>query len=140
MEINATNLTTLILDTIDELKRLQGIWKDEFRDVPPVLWFGNLNEKQTPLKGRVLVVSANPSRPEQPKRNPRIPYSKKWNIDQPDVEEWCHTGRSPCLSHISTIVATNSPAFSGWMIVMSGCFARYVSQSEKQVYRGLSLL
>ena len=33
MEINATNLTTLILDTIDELKRLQGIWKDEFRDV-----------------------------------------------------------------------------------------------------------
>ena len=87
MEINATNLTTLILDTIDELKRLQGIWKEEFRDVPPVLWFGNLNEKQTPLKGRVLVISANPSRPEQPKNNPRIPYSEKWNTELVKVEE-----------------------------------------------------
>ena len=87
MEINATNLTTLILDTIDELKSLQVIWKDEFRDVPPVLWFGNLNEKQTPLKGRVLVISANPSRPEQPKNNPRIPYSEKWNTELVKVEE-----------------------------------------------------
>ena len=83
-------LKQLIFDSISELRRLQKMWQKtypdcstmEFRDVPPVLWFGNI--KNNP---QVLVVSANPSRPEQPKSNPRIPYSKKWNIDQPDVEE-----------------------------------------------------
>lgn len=72
----------IISESVEELKRLRKIWPEEFRDVPPVLWFGNI--KNNP---QVLVVSANPSRPEQPKSNPRIPYSKKWNIDQPDVEE-----------------------------------------------------
>jgi len=82
MEINDTNLKLLILDIIEELKRLRGLWKDEFRDVPPVLWFGDIHNNP-----QVLVVSANPSRPDQPNSNPRIPYCKKWNIDQPDVEE-----------------------------------------------------
>ena len=82
MEINDTNLKLLILDIIEELKRLRGLWKDEFRDVPPVLWFGDIHKNP-----QVLVVSANPSRPDQPNSNPRIPYCKKWNIDQPDVEE-----------------------------------------------------
>lgn len=82
MEINDTNLKVLILDIIEELKRLRGLWKDEFRDVPPVLWFGDIHNNP-----QVLVVSANPSRPDKPNSNPRIPYCKKWNIDQPDVEE-----------------------------------------------------
>ena len=82
MEINDTNLKLLILDIIEELKRLRGLWKDEFRDVPPVLWFGDIHNNP-----QVLVISANPSRPDQPNSNPRIPYCKKWNIDQPDVEE-----------------------------------------------------
>lgn len=82
MEINDTNLKLLILDIIEELKRLRGLWKDEFRDVPPILWFGDIHNNP-----QVLVVSANPSRPDQPNSNPRIPYCKKWNIDQPDVEE-----------------------------------------------------
>ena len=85
-----SELKQLIFDSISELRRLQKMWQKtypdsstmEFRDVPPVLWFGNI--KNNP---QVLVVSANPSRPEQPKSNPRIPYSKKWNIDQPEVEE-----------------------------------------------------
>ena len=82
MEINDTNLKLLILDIIEELKRLRGLWKDEFRDVPPVLWFGDIHNNP-----QVLVISANPSRPDQPNSNPRIPYCKKWNIDQPDIEE-----------------------------------------------------
>lgn len=82
MEINDTNLKVLILDIIEELKRLRGLWKDEFRDVPPVLWFGDIHNNP-----QVLVVSANPSRPDKPNSNPRIPYCRKWNIDQPDVEE-----------------------------------------------------
>ena len=82
MEINDTNLKLLILDIIEELKRLRGLWKDEFRDVPPVLWFGDIHNNP-----QVLVISANPSRPDKPNSNPRIPYCKKWNIDQPDVEE-----------------------------------------------------
>ena len=85
-----SELKQLIFDSINELRCLQKMWQKtypdcstmEFRDVPPVLWFGNI--KNNP---QVLVVSANPSCPEQPKSNPRIPYSKKWNIDQPDVEE-----------------------------------------------------
>ena len=85
-----SELKQLIFDSISELRRLQKVWQKtypdcstmEFRDVPPVLWFGDI--KNNP---QVLVVSANPSRPEQPKSNPRIPYSKKWNIDQPNVEE-----------------------------------------------------
>ena len=36
-------------------------------------------------------------------------------------------------SQMSTMVETNCPAFSGCIIVISGCFARYVSQSEKHV-------
>ena len=71
-------LKQLIFDSISELRRLQKMWQKtypdcstmEFRDEPPIRWFGNI--KNNP---QVLVVSANPSRPEQPKNNPRIPYS-----------------------------------------------------------------
>ena len=64
----------IISESVEELKRLRTIWKEEFRDVPPVLWFGDIESS----KPKVLVISANPNRPDQPESNPRIPYSNEW--------------------------------------------------------------
>ena len=64
----------IISEAVEELKRLRTIWKEEFRDVPPVLWFGDIESS----KPKVLVISANPNRPDQPENNPRIPYSNEW--------------------------------------------------------------
>jgi hypothetical protein len=51
---------------------------EEFKDVPPVCWFGNIDAK----KPTVVVISANPSKPEEPRSNPRIPCAKQW----PDIK------------------------------------------------------
>lgn len=66
-----------ISEAVEELKRLRKIWPEEFRDVPPVLWFGDIESS----KPKVLVISANPNRPDQPESNPRIPYSNEWKKD-----------------------------------------------------------
>lgn len=50
-----------------------------FRNVPPVLWFGNIGD---PNKKKVLVISANPSHPDKPTGEPRIPSSKDWNLKE----------------------------------------------------------
>lgn len=73
----------IISESVEELKRLRKIWPEEFRDVPPVLWFGDI-ESQKP---KVLVISANPSRPDQPAGNPRIPSSIGWNINKVDISK-----------------------------------------------------
>ena len=65
----------LVNESIRELKHLRNVKKQVFRDVPPVLWFGNI----TTLKSKVLVLSANPSRPDQPVGKARIPSADKWN-------------------------------------------------------------
>lgn len=59
---------------LDELLEISG----EFKDVPPVSWFGNIDAE----KPTVVVISANPSKPEEPRSNPRIPCAKQW----PDIK------------------------------------------------------
>jgi hypothetical protein len=59
---------------LDELLEISG----EFKDVPPVSWFGNIDAE----KPTVVVISANPSKPEGPRSNPRIPCAKEW----PDIK------------------------------------------------------
>ena len=71
----------IIKESVLELKRLRKIWPEEFRDVPPVLWFGDIESS----KPKVLVISANPSRPDQPAGNPRIPCSIGWNISKANI-------------------------------------------------------
>ena len=73
----------IIEESVQELKRLRRIWPEEFRDVPPVLWFGDIES----TKPKVLVISANPSRPDQPAGNPRIPSSIGWNINKVDISK-----------------------------------------------------
>ena len=72
----------LIEEAISKLKDLQ---QNEsalgFKDVPPVLWFGNI-ESSNP---KVLVVSANPNNPELPKDKPRIPSAKGWSLEKVNI-------------------------------------------------------
>jgi hypothetical protein len=83
MTTKKTEIQRIITDAVEELKRLQKAWKEEFRDVPPVLWFGDIES----TKPKVLVISANPSRPDQPAGNPRIPSSIGWNINKVDISK-----------------------------------------------------
>ena len=71
----------LINASIVEWERLHELCPDEFRNVPPVLWFGDMLSS----KPKVLVISANPSRPDMPKGNPRIPSAKKWNSKEVNI-------------------------------------------------------
>lgn len=73
----------LINASIAEWKRLDGFFHHEFRPVPPVLWFGNLRSP----KPKVLVISANPSRPDLPKGNPRIPSAKNWDSNEANYNQ-----------------------------------------------------
>ena len=74
----------LIEESICKLKDLQGKETNgEFRNVPPILWFGHINSE----KPKVLVVSANPNKPDYPEDSPRIPYCKEWVKGGRDVKE-----------------------------------------------------
>lgn len=73
----------IISEAVEELKRLRKIWPEEFRDVPPVLWFGDI-ESPNP---KVLVISANPNRPDQPESNPRIPSAKGWDLKKVNIAD-----------------------------------------------------
>ena len=76
---------SLITEAIEELERLQTMMPDEFRKAaaPPVLWFGDICSE----KPKVLVVSANPNRPDLPEDNPRISYCKEWKKGGRDLRE-----------------------------------------------------
>lgn len=73
----------IISEAVEELKRLRKIWPEEFRDVPPVLWFGDIESS----KPKVLVISANPNRPDQPAGNPRIPSAKGWDLKKVNIAD-----------------------------------------------------
>lgn len=77
-------INLIIHDAICKLEELQGNENigNEFRDIPPVLWFGNI-DSDTP---KMLVVSTNPNRPDLPEDNPRIPYCKEWVKKERDIE------------------------------------------------------
>ena len=77
-----TEIQRIITDAVEELKRLRKVNEKEFRDVPPVLWFGDIGSP----KPKVLVISANPSRPDQPVGNPRIPSATGWNLEKVDID------------------------------------------------------
>ena len=81
MNTKKIDIQRIISEAVEELKRLRKIWPEEFRDVPPVLWFGDIESP----KPKVLVISANPNRPDQPESNPRIPYSNKWKKGGRDI-------------------------------------------------------
>lgn len=81
MDIKKAEIHRIISEAVEELKRLRTIWKEEFRDVPPVLWFGDIESS----KPKVLVISANPNRPDQPESKPRIPYSNDWKKGGRDI-------------------------------------------------------
>lgn len=81
MDIKKAEIHRIISEVVEELKRLRTIWKEEFRDVPPVLWFGDIESS----KPKVLVISANPNRPDQPESKPRIPYSNDWKKGGRDI-------------------------------------------------------
>ena len=81
MDIKKAEIHRIICEAVEELKRLRTIWKEEFRDVPPVLWFGDIESS----KPKVLVISANPNRPDQPESKPRIPYSNDWKKGGRDI-------------------------------------------------------
>lgn len=76
MDIKKAEIHRIICEAVGELKRLRREYGKEFRDVPPVLWFGDIESS----KPKVLVISANPSRPDQPVGNPRIPSATGWNL------------------------------------------------------------
>ena len=79
---NKRKIECLIAESIEELSRLQKRMPNEFRDAPPVLWFGDICTE----KPRVLVVSANPNRPDLPEENPRISYSEIWKKGGRDIK------------------------------------------------------
>ena len=67
---------TIIEDSIKKLNELliSSESSELFKNVPPVCWFGNIDTD----KSTVMVISANPSKPEEPRSNPRIPSAKYW--------------------------------------------------------------
>lgn len=78
----------LIKDTIEKLEQLINSnftqeTQDMFKNIPPVLWFGNLKSS----KEKILVISANPNRPDVPEKNPPIPYSIEWKKGGRDVKK-----------------------------------------------------
>lgn len=76
----------LIEEAIQEVKRLRKEKPDMFPNVPPVLWFGNIEEHE---KDKVLVISANPNHPDEPSDDPRIPSSKEWKKGEVKIEKLC---------------------------------------------------
>ena len=77
---------TLIKDTIEESEQLISLYSTHetqyiFKEIPPVLWFGDLKS----AKEKILVISANPNKPDMPEDNPRIPYSTEWKKGGRDV-------------------------------------------------------
>ena len=83
---NERRIGRIITEAIEELERLQTVMPDEFRKaaaVPPVLWFGDICSE----KPKVLVVSANPNRPDLPEDNPRISYCREWKKGGRDIQE-----------------------------------------------------
>lgn len=73
----------LIEEAIEKLTELQKTLNNEFRDTPPILWFGNVESP----KPKVLVISANPNRPDFPEDNPRVPYCTTWKEGGRDIKE-----------------------------------------------------
>lgn len=83
-------MNTTPKDIIEDVLRMQKHLlslpegKDLFRDdVPPVVWFGDINS----AKPKILVISANPNNIDKPKENPRIPSSHNWDINKADVKK-----------------------------------------------------
>ena len=73
----------LISESVRELELLRHNKHEEFQQVPPVLWFGDI----TSNKEKILVISANPNKPEEPQKAPRLPYCKNWKNGERDVSE-----------------------------------------------------
>lgn len=84
MDIKKAEIHRIICEAVEELKRLRREYGKEFRDVPPVLWFGDIESS----KPKVVVMSANPSNTEyMSAKNPHIPSAKGWKIDKPNIAE-----------------------------------------------------
>lgn len=76
----------IIKDVLRMQKHLLSLpeGKELFRDdVPPVVWFGDINS----AKPKILVISANPNNIDKPEGNPRIPSSYNWDINKADVKK-----------------------------------------------------
>lgn len=65
---------TIIIESIEKIDSLLEQHEALFPNVPPVSWFGDMSSE----KPKVVVISANPNKPDKPDNNPRIPYSTEW--------------------------------------------------------------
>lgn len=92
-------LENRINESIKQLEKWQTM--PEFINVPPILWFGNVLSN----KPKVLVISANPNKPDEPHKRPRLPYCKEWAKGGRDVNtlmveynEYFNSKRNPKTS------------------------------------------